>query len=196
MKTRNGLRVALLVGIGAVMGWTRPASADNPPTTKAEAVAIIQGAGDNKDKIKGEASFVPESEGIKIIVDVTGLTPGKHGVHIHQKSDLSAPDLSSAGGHFNPGGAAHHHGGPDDATRHAGDLGNIDVDENGHGHLELMSNVLTIEDPKTGVVGHSIIIHAKPDDLKTDPAGNSGARIAGGAIVLRNAGGRQPGSEK
>ncbi|HEY2589422.1 MAG TPA: superoxide dismutase family protein [Tepidisphaeraceae bacterium] len=196
MKTRNVVQVALLLGASAVMGWTRTATADNPPTNKAEAVAIIQGAGDNKDKIKGEAAFIPESEGIKIIVDVTGLTPGKHGIHVHQKADLSAPDLSSAGPHFNPGGPSHHHGGPDDPTRHAGDLGNIEVDENGHGHLELMSNALSIDDPKTGVIGHSIIIHAKPDDLKTDPAGNSGARIAGGAIVLRNAGGRQPGSEK
>ena len=192
MKTRNVLHVALLLGAGVAMTWARTASADNPPTTKPEAVAIIHGAGDNKDKIKGTASFVPESEGIKIVVDVTGLTPGKHGIHVHQKPDLSAPDLSSAGPHFNPGGASHHHGGPDDANHHAGDLGNIEADDSGHGHLELMSKDLSIEDPKTGVIGHSIIIHAKPDDLKTDPAGNSGARIAGGAIVLRDAGGRQP----
>lgn len=191
MKAKNMLRTALLLGAVAAFGASRTTLADNP-TNKGEAVAIIHGAGDNKDKIKGEASFVPEAEGIKITVDVTGLTPGKHGIHIHQKSDLTAPDLSSAGGHFNPGGASHHHGGPDDATHHAGDLGNIDVDENGHGHLELMSHDLTVEDPKTGVIGHSIIIHAKPDDLKTDPAGNSGARVAGGAIVLRNGGGRQP----
>jgi superoxide dismutase, Cu-Zn family len=192
MKTRNMLHMALLLSAGAVMAWVRFAPAADNPTNKAEAVAIVHGAGDKKDAIKGNASFVPVAEGIKITVDVTGLTPGKHGVHIHEKADLSSPDLKSAGGHFNPGGKSHHHGGPDDATHHAGDLGNMDVDENGHGHLELMSKDLSIEDPKTGVIGHSIIIHAKPDDLKTDPAGNSGDRIAGGAIVLRNAGGRQP----
>ena len=149
-----------------------------------EAVAEIHGAGDTHDKIHGKATFVQEGNGVKIVVDADGLTPGKHGIHIHEKPDLSDPKLLSAGGHFNPDGTSHRHAGPQDAQRHAGDLGNIEVDDKGHGHLELTDDVLTIEGPR-GVVGHSIIIHEKEDDLKTQqPPGNAGGRIAGGVIVL------------
>lgn len=146
------------------------------------AVAEVHGAGDMRDKIHGKVTFTQESDGVKIVAEVEGLPPGKHGIHVHEKNDLSKPDLSSAGGHFNPGGASHHHAGPEDASRHAGDLGNIDIGPDGKGRLELVSNELSIEG-KNGVVGHSVIIHRDPDDMKTQPAGNSGPRIAGGAIV-------------
>jgi Cu-Zn family superoxide dismutase len=149
-----------------------------------EAVAEIHGAGDTHDKIHGKATFTQEADGVKIVVDADGLTPGKHGIHIHEKPDLSDPKLISAGGHFNPDDADHKHAGPTDPKRHAGDLGNIDVDDKGHGHLELTDDALAIEG-KRGVVGHSIIIHEKEDDLKTQqPPGNAGGRVAGGVIVL------------
>jgi Cu-Zn family superoxide dismutase len=188
---KTALHVALLAGAVAVMGLSRSAHADDAPTAKQAAVAIIHGAGDNKDKIKGTVSFVPAGDGVKVVADIEGLTPGKHGIHIHEKSDLSSPDLKSAGPHFNPGGA-HHHGGPDDADHHAGDLGNIEADANGHGHLEMIAKDLSIEGSGNGVVGHSVIIHAGEDDMKSQPAGNSGDRIAGGAINVRNGAGRQP----
>lgn len=162
---------------------TRPAAMSVAAADQGKtAVAMIHGAGDNRDKIHGKVTFTQEADGVKVVADVEGLMPGKHGIHIHEKNDLSKPDLSSAGGHFNPGGAEHHHSGPDDPKRHAGDLGNIEADQNGKGHLEMMSNELSIDGEKNGVVGHSVIIHKDPDDLKTQPAGNSGARIAGGAI--------------
>jgi Cu-Zn family superoxide dismutase len=166
-----------------------PAPAQNSATVAAaevgkEAVADIHGAGDTHDKIHGKATFTQESGGVKVSVDVDGLTPGKHGIHIHEKADLSDPKLISAGGHFNPDGANHKHAGPTDTSRHAGDLGNIEVDDKGHGHLDITSDSLAIEGPR-GVVGHSIIIHEKEDDLKTQqPPGNAGGRVAGGAIVL------------
>jgi Cu-Zn family superoxide dismutase len=149
-----------------------------------EAVAQIHGAGDTHDKIHGTATFTAVDKGLKVVVDVDGLTPGKHGIHIHEKADLSDPKLMSVGGHFNPEGAEHHHAGLDDTKRHAGDLGNITVDSNGHGHLDAMTDALSIEG-KNGVVGHSIIIHEKEDDLKTQqPPGNAGGRVAGGAVML------------
>src|SRR5579864_2091198 len=107
------------------------ATASTPPPQNAasvadaevgkEAVAEIHGAGDMHDKIHGKATFVQEGNGVKIVVDADGLTSGKHGIHIHEKPDLSDPKLLSAGGHYNPDGAEHHHGGPSDAKRHAGD---------------------------------------------------------------------------
>jgi Cu-Zn family superoxide dismutase len=166
-----------------------PSPAQNTATVAAaevgkEAVADIHGAGDAHDKINGKATFTQEGTGVKIVVNVEGLTPGKHGIHIHEKPDLSDPKLMSAGGHFNPDGASHRHAGPTDAVRHAGDLGNIEIDDKGHGHLELTDDALAIEGAR-GVVGHSIIIHEKEDDLKTQqPPGNAGGRVAGGVIVL------------
>jgi Cu-Zn family superoxide dismutase len=148
-----------------------------------EAVAEIHGAGDTHDKIHGKATFTQEGNGVKVVVDVDGLTAGKHGIHIHEKPDLSDPKLMSVGGHFNPE-TTHKHSSPTDPMRHAGDLGNIEVDSKGHGHLELMDDALMVEG-KNGVVGHAIIIHEKEDDMKTQtPPGNAGGRVAGGAIVL------------
>lgn len=188
---KNVIHIALMLGVVAAWGWAQSATADDAaPPEKKEAIAIIHQAGDYKGKITGTVAFIPEGDGVKIVADVEGLSPGKHGIHLHEKSDLSSPDLKSAGPHFNPGGKKH--GGPDSEEHHAGDLGNIEVDSNGHGHLEIISHDLSIENAGNGVVGHSVIIHANEDDLKSQPAGNSGARIAGGAINLRNAAGRQP----
>ena len=161
---------------------TQPVNMDLVADRPKEAIAEIHGAGENHDKIHGKATFTQVADGVKIVVHVEGLKPGKHGIHVHEKADLSKPDLTSAGPHFNPGGAEHHHAGPTDEKRHAGDLGNIEVNEDGKGHLEMTDEALAIEG-KNGVIGHSLIIHADPDDLKGQPAGNSGARIAGGAIV-------------
>ena len=154
-----------------------------------EAIAHIMGAGDTRDKIHGTATFTAAApKGVKVVVDVDGLTPGKHGIHIHEKADLSDPKLMSVGGHFNPDDADHHHSGTDDPKRHAGDLGNITADAKGHGHLEITTDALSIEG-KNGVVGHAIIIHEKEDDLKTQqPPGNAGGRVAGGAIVIATQG--------
>lgn len=151
--------------------------ADEPMS--ATAVAKVQGAGANKDKITGTVTFTQEKEGVHVVADIDGLTPGEHGFHVHEKPDLSAPDLSSAGGHFNP--EHHKHGGPESEEHHAGDLGNLTADEKGHAHLDKIFTGLAITG-KLGVVGHSVIIHAKADDLKSQPAGESGKRVAGGAI--------------
>lgn len=153
---------------------------DQKNLTPASAVAQIKGAGANKDKIKGTVTFVQAQEGVRILVDVTGLAPGKHGIHIHEAADLSDPELKGAGPHWNPEG--HKHGGPAENMRHAGDLGNITADDKGNAKTELKVAGITVNGPKDAVVGHSVILHEKEDDLKTDPAGASGARIAGGVI--------------
>jgi len=121
---------------------------------------------------------------VKVAVDLQGLPPGKHGFHIHQKGDLSAPDLTSAGGHFNPEG--HKHGGPDSEMHHAGDLGNLEADSSGNVKKEMTVEGISVgTGAKNDITGTSVIVHAKADDLKTDPAGNSGARIAGGTIEAK-----------
>lgn len=179
MRSRFTMGVIALFMLA--VGFSYDASAEAAPT----AVATIQSAGNVSEKITGTVTFTEDGDKVKVVADVDGLKPGDHGFHIHAKPDLSAPDLSSAGGHFNPEG--HHHGGPDSAEHHAGDLGNLTADDKGHAHLEVTVAGLSISGEKNGVIGHSVIIHAKPDDLKTDPSGNSGARIAGGVIEAAKA---------
>jgi Cu-Zn family superoxide dismutase len=129
----------------------------------------------------GTARFVDVAGGLGARVEVHGAAPGLHGVHIHEKGNCSAPDASSAGGHFNPAGAAHH-GGPATDVRHGGDLGNIEVDASGAGRLDVIVGGLTVNSLLDGVVGRSIVVHEKADDLHSDPAGNSGARVGCGVI--------------
>jgi Cu-Zn family superoxide dismutase len=111
---------------------------------------------------------------------IQNLKPGKHGVHIHEKGDCSAPDAASAGAHFNP--TQKHHGGPTGDERHAGDLGNIEPDASGRAQLSWRGK-LDLTGPNS-IIGKSVVIHEKEDDLKTDPSGNSGARVACGEIKI------------
>jgi len=132
--------------------------------------------------VTGTVTFTTDGDHIKFVADIDGLAPNsEHGFHIHEKGDLSAPDLKSAGGHFNP--TKEKHGGPMSEHHHAGDLGNLKADDKGHAHLEGTVMHATLGgDAATSIIGRSVIIHAKADDEKSDPAGNSGARIAGGEI--------------
>jgi Cu-Zn family superoxide dismutase len=115
-----------------------------------------------------------------VVVDVANAPEGVHAVHLHEKGDCSAPDAMSAGGHFNP--MKMEHGSPDAPAHHAGDFGNMTVGGDGHGHLELDSTMLTVTAGDHSVVGHAIVVHAKEDDMHTQPTGNAGARIGCGVV--------------
>jgi Cu-Zn family superoxide dismutase len=129
-------------------------------------------------QVTGTVTFAMSGDEVQVVADVQNLKPGKHGFHIHEKGDCSSPDALSAGGHFNP--MHQHHGGPHTAERHVGDFGNIEVDASGKGHL-VWKGKLDLSGPNS-IIGKSVVVHEKADDLKTDPAGNSGARIACGVI--------------
>jgi len=116
-----------------------------------------------------------------VVADVTGFHPGKHGIHIHEYGDLSAVDLSGLGGHFNPTGQEH--GGPGDHPHHAGDLGNLIIGDDGQGHLDEVVPGLSLSGP-TSIIGRSVVIHENEDDLTSQPAGNSGKRIAAAVIGI------------
>lgn len=130
-------------------------------------------------QVHGVVLFSALADGVKIVADVDGLTPGNHGFHIHEKGDCSAADGSSAGGHFNPDNKKH--GAPDSAIRHVGDLGNLEADETGHAHYERIDTVIALDGPHS-IIGRSIIVHTDPDDFTTQPTGNSGPRVACGLI--------------
>ncbi len=144
-----------------------------------KAIALLSPA---KDKaVKGVVTFTQTAKGVKVYAHLEGLTPGKHGFHIHEFGDCSAPDLTSAGGHFNPTQMSH--GAPTDTIRHAGDLGNIVADDKGMAVLEWVDPVMQLSGPNS-IIGRAVIVHAKEDDLKTQPTGNAGAREACGAIGI------------
>jgi len=132
----------------------------------------------------GTATFSESKNGMNLTITVKlkGLPIGQHGVHIHVNPVCDAPDFKGAGGHFNPEGKQHGMDNP--MGHHAGDLPtNITVGEDHNGEVTYKVKYLTLgSDPATSVLGHSIMIHEKADDMKTDPTGNAGNRIACGVI--------------
>jgi len=129
-------------------------------------------------QVTGTVTFTKVGDEVQMVADIQNLKPGKHGFHIHEKGDCSAADAASAGAHFNP--TQKHHGGPMTADHHAGDLGNIEADASGKAHLDWKGKLSL--SGKDSIIGRSVVVHEKEDDLKTDPSGNSGARIACGTI--------------
>lgn len=129
----------------------------------------------------GTLRFAPVDGGIRVTGQVTGLTPGEHGFHVHEKGDCSAPDASSAGGHFNPASTAH--GRVGEGEHHAGDSDNITANGQGVASVDTLLQGVTLGDASgTDIVGKAVIVHADPDDYTTQPTGNAGGRLACGLI--------------
>ncbi len=132
----------------------------------------------------GTATFKSAGkDGVRVTVEVMGVEPGSvHGLHVHEKGDCSAPDATSAGPHFSLPGQQH--GSHQGEAHHAGDLGNITADKAGKARASLTvpASKLTVGPGPLSVVGRAVVVHAGPDDLKSQPAGNSGARIACGVV--------------
>jgi len=156
------------------------AAAEHAPAKVTYAIAMIEGLGDHK--VKGKVTFTQTEDGVEIAGDFTGLQPGKHGFHVHEFGDCSMADGKCAGGHFNPEGMPH--AGPDDVKRHVGDLGNLEADGQGHATYKRTDSMIKLSGPHS-VIGRALIIHAKPDDFKTQtPPGNAGDRIGCGVIGI------------
>jgi Cu-Zn family superoxide dismutase len=156
------------------------ASTDSAPIETAKKSSLAQASGllapTQGNTVQGNVLFKQEADGsIRIIAEVSGLTPGLHGFHVHEKGDCSAPDASSAGGHFNPHHTAHGKAGEGD--HHAGDLPSLDADAAGNAKLNAVLYGLTLTGEHT-IIGRSLIVHADPDDYTTQPTGNSGPRVA------------------
>ena len=146
-------------------------------------IAVANMAPTQGNKAQGTVSFIKKGDQLLVDARLTGLPPGPHGFHIHEKGDCSAPDGMSAGGHFNPTGKAH--GDPMHGAHHVGDLGNITADASGNAQLQLSIPASAISnDAASSIVGKGLIVHADPDDYKTQPTGNSGKRLGCGVIKL------------
>ena len=146
-------------------------------TTITKAVAVLQPA--SSSMVHGVVTFTKVEGGVRVVADIEGLTPGEHGFHVHEFGDCSAASAASAGGHFNPHNAPH--GGPESEHHHEGDLGNITADDSGKAHYDRVNKMIELGGPES-ILGRSVIVHEKADDLQSQPTGNAGARVACGLI--------------
>jgi Cu-Zn family superoxide dismutase len=153
-----------------------PAVEEAPPTASATLMAREGGT------VAGEVTFTEIDSGVLIVAEITGAPPGSHGFHVHEVGDCSSADFKSAGGHFNPTDMPH--GSPSDVERHAGDLGNVEVGEDGTARHEAASSMITVSEGPDSIVGRGVILHEKADDLVSQPTGAAGARLACGVIEL------------
>jgi Cu-Zn family superoxide dismutase len=130
----------------------------------------------------GTVRFEQAGNKVIVVAELSGLKANaEHGFHVHEKGDCSAPDAMSAGGHFNPGGKPHGHYGK--AERHAGDMPNLKAGADGVARLRWESDLLAVGAGPADVIGRSVVVHRDPDDYASQPAGNSGPRLACGVIV-------------
>ena len=171
----------ILVGALAAAGLLS-ACAGGLPSSKTES-ASAQLNPTQGNKVSGTVTFTQSGDKIRVAAEVSGLTPGLHGFHIHEKGDCSAPDGTSAGGHFNPAGKPH--GNPDQGEHHGGDMLQLVADANGNARQMSYIDGVTLADGPASIIGRGVIVHAAPDDYKTQPTGNSGARQACGVIVRK-----------
>lgn len=172
MRAMIRARMTLLALTIALPGCASDADAES-------ATAELQPLGGSN--VTGKATFTVKDGKVLVEADISGLTPGKHGFHVHEFGDCSAPDGSSAGGHFNP--ESHMHGAPG-ASAHPGDLGNLDADTNGRAMLTLTLEKATLDTGPLGIVGRGLIVHEKADDLVSQPVGEAGGRQACAVIKL------------
>ena len=176
----NSLRASLIglmflsfAGLIALAQTAAPKSA-----ASSKGISVLHPTAGNK--VSGTVTFTSAADGVRIHAEIAGLTPGKHGFHVHEFGDCSAADFSSAGAHFNPTNQPH--AGPDAAARHEGDMGNVEADASGNAKLDYVDHQISLANDGKSAIGRSVVVHAKADDLKTQPSGDSGARIACGVI--------------
>ncbi|MEI9851103.1 MAG: superoxide dismutase family protein [Sphingomonas sp.] len=164
---------------GGAAGSGAAAEDVGPPPAERLAAGLWTGTGANA----GLASAEEVPGGVRVSVNAEGLTPGPHGVHVHTVGKCEAPDFASAGGHWNPG--AKQHGALNPMGPHAGDMPNLIAGADGRGTLSFLLPGATLAALTEGD-GSALVVHAGEDDLKTDPSGNSGGRVACGVLESAN----------
>ncbi|HEX2252083.1 MAG TPA: superoxide dismutase family protein [Thermoanaerobaculia bacterium] len=207
MRTMRDLRLLPLVALLAILPLaaceTQPEQETDELTTDAgvelstdvpgptagdeglSALALLEGP---NGESYGEVRFTREGNQVRVTADLQGLegvSPGQHGFHVHENGQCDEPTFESAGGHFNPEGVDH--ACPPTTPRHAGDLGNIEVAEDGTASLDVTSDLISLDGAATNsVMGKAVLLHQHEDDCSTQPTGEAGGRLACGVIAMSN----------
>jgi superoxide dismutase, Cu-Zn family len=195
MHKSDSLKMLGVVAVALFYGCAQPNEEQQETTTapmdqqsehvaaKRQAVATLEAK--SGSSLTGEATFTEQNYGeVTFEVHIEGVSPGLHAVHIHEVGDCSAPDGSSAGGHWNPTNQPHGKWGEE--PHHLGDIGNIDVGEDGQGHLSLTTDAWSLEDMgDRSVLGKAVVVHSGADDFTSQPSGAAGDRIGCGVIELK-----------
>lgn len=171
-----GLSACTTSSDGAAPASASSAASDAMPSASA---TLLGGDG----AAHGTAKIVQTSDGLQVSVAATGLTPGVHAAHVHTTGTCTAPDFASAGGHWNP--MSKQHGMENPMGSHMGDMPNMTVGADGTGTLTYTIKGATLADgaaPLLDADGAAVVVHADPDDYKSDPAGKAGGRIACGVL--------------
>ncbi len=132
---------------------------------------------------RGTVDFTQHGDDVLVAASFSGLAPGPHGFHIHEKGDCSAPGATSAGAHFNPTGKPH--GDPMQGEHHLGDLPMLQADASGNARLNATIQGASLRGGATNLIGRAVVVHAQRDDFRSQPAGDSGARVACGVIAAK-----------
>lgn len=167
----------LLAGLIPVTLFSQATHQHETKSTATKAIAVLHPT--KGSTVRGVVTFEVVKGGVRVVASISGLTPGKHGFHIHEFGDCSSDDGMAAGAHFDP--TTKPHGAPTSDERHVGDLGNVEADKDGNARVDYVDAVLKLEGP-TSILGRAVIVHEKEDDLKTQPTGNAGGRLACGVI--------------
>jgi Cu-Zn family superoxide dismutase len=191
IRWKYGVLLSALGLLGAAcqsQSQATPKDTSDIPKTEGKAVAIATFKAKPESKAAGTVTFTQEGDKVRAVIEVSGASPGPHGIHVHEKADCSAPDFSSAGGHWNPSGQPH--ACPPAGEHHPGDLGNIEVKEDGRGRGELTLEHVTLnvgvgEEGPQSLLGKSVILHEGKDDCTSQPSGESGGRLACAVIQMK-----------
>jgi superoxide dismutase, Cu-Zn family len=175
MKARSTFSTLSLAAVAAALAGCAGMSPGSGPMATAKLEAT------RGNSATGTVTFQQQGDRVMVRAQVEGLKPGQeHGFHVHEKGDCSSGDGMSTGGHFNPTAKPH---GPQDADHHAGDLPALKADASGRVDVRFSVSGMTVGSGATDIVGKGLIVHAMPDDYRTQPTGNAGGRIACGVIT-------------
>jgi Cu-Zn family superoxide dismutase len=176
---------AITIGTGAALALAAAAALAQAAPQEGDGTAVVTADVNNAEgHAVAEARATQESDGVRIHVTASGMQPGTYGAHVHAVGRCDAPDFASAGGHWNP--TEKHHGRLNPQGQHMGDLPNLTIGANGNGEVDYLIAGATLhggEHPMLDDDGAAVVIHAGPDDYRSDPSGNSGARMACGVFA-------------
>lgn len=179
---RKIVSASFAVAAAVLAGCATSSNAQSGQKPRAQAVAVLAPA--PNQQVKGQVTFKEEAQGVRVTAEISGLTPGKHGFHLHEKGECNPPDFTSAGGHWNPTSAKH--GSPEGGDHHYGDFGNIEANQQGVAKLDRVFHWLSFTGTNS-FVGKAVVVHGNPDDLTSQPAGNAGPRVACGVVQRTDA---------